>query len=215
VLAALVFLTVACSQAAAAQDDLQQARKLRAQGKLELALAFYESVIEKNKNSFEGNLGAGEVLDLNGDYRKARKYLTKAIAVAPVQSKAQALNAIAVSYAFSRDCRSASKYERQLYDLRMASQDRAGAAEVASQAGLVCQESGSQEEADQWFKLGPSGEKVEKDDAYALSVQAQSLEKSGKKNEAIALYRKILTINSHDVSTALARPLARKKLERE
>jgi tetratricopeptide (TPR) repeat protein len=209
VLAPLILLGVA-----GAQDDLQQARKLRAQGKEELALAFYESVLEKNKNSFEGNLGAGEVLDLNGEYRKARKYLLKAMAVAPAQSKAQALNALAVSYAFSRDCGNASKLERELYDLRMASQDSAGAAEIASQAGLVCQESGSQEEADKWYKLGPRSEKVGRDDAYALSVQAQSLEKSGKKDEAMTLYRKIMTINTHDVSTALARPLARKKLGR-
>jgi tetratricopeptide (TPR) repeat protein len=122
---------------------------------------------------------------------------------------------MAVSYAFSRDCKNASKFERELYDLHLASQDLRGAAEVASQAARICQESGAHEEADKWYKLGVGSEEVARDDAYALSVQAQSLEKSGKKEEAMTLYRKIMTINTHDISTALARPLARKKLERE
>jgi tetratricopeptide (TPR) repeat protein len=279
---------------AAGQDEILQARKLSADGKQGLALALYESVLEKTPDSYDANLGAGMVLDLEGQYAKARKYLRKALAVAPAQSKAQALTAMAVSYAFTRDCKDSSRYEKEVYDLRLSAQDWIGAAETADEAGRICLESASLDEAEKWYSTGhetalkkpdlPSAEtdlwalrwehaqariasrrgkpaeagqhaaavkvivdkgsnpaqavfylyltgylafyhgdyktasaeleKADQRDPFVLSLLAQALEKSGKKDKAVELYRKIMTINAHSPANAFARPVARKKLEK-
>jgi len=52
----------------------------------------------------------------------------------------------------------------------------------------------------------------ERQDVFVLSLLAQAYEKSGDKAQAIACYKKILTINLHNPTTAFARPLAEKKL---
>ncbi len=49
-------------------------------------------------------------------------------------------------------------------------------------------------------------------DPFILSLLAQSYEKSGDKEKAMELYRKILTMNIHNPTGAFARPLARKKV---
>ena len=147
----VVFL---CAATLTAQDQIQQARKLNAEGKQALALALYEEVLAKTPESYDANLGAGVVLDLDGQYAKARKYLTKAIAVAPEKSKPQALTAMAISYAFSGDCANSSRYEQQVLDLRVSAQDWNAAAEAANEAGRLCLESSSIDEAEKWYKTG-------------------------------------------------------------
>ena len=287
----VVFL---CAAALTAQDQIQQARKLNAEGKQALALALYEEVLAKTPESYDANLGAGVVLDLDGQYAKARKYLTKAIAVAPEKSKPQALTAMAISYAFSGDCANSSRYEQQVLDLRVSAQDWNAAAEVANEAGRLCLESSSIDEAEKWYKTGHEMalkkpdlsaaetdlwtlrwehaqariaarrgrhaqaeqhaaavkaivdkgtnpqqapfypylagyvafyagdyktaatelEQAEQRDPFILSLLAQSYEKTGNKDKAVELYRKIMTINIHNPTNAFARPLARKKLEK-
>jgi tetratricopeptide (TPR) repeat protein len=279
-----------CSIPALAQDQIQQARKLTAAGKPELALALYEEVLQKTPDSYEANLGAGMLLDLDGQYGKARKHLTKAIDVAAAQDKQPALRALAISYAFTGDCKNASKYEGQVFN----AQEFTAAAETADEAGRICLESGALSEAERWYKTGhetalkkPDLSAAEKDlwalrwehaqariaarrgqhaeavehtaavkaildqgatpgqttfypyltgyvafyagdykaavaelekadqrDPFILSLLAQSLEKSGKKDAANELYHKILNINSHNPNNAFARPLARKKLRK-
>lgn len=49
-------------------------------------------------------------------------------------------------------------------------------------------------------------------DPFVLALLAQAYEKTGKNAEAMELYRKILTINSHNPTGAYARPLAQKKV---
>jgi tetratricopeptide (TPR) repeat protein len=49
-------------------------------------------------------------------------------------------------------------------------------------------------------------------DPFVLALLAQSYEKTGKNAEAMELYKKILTINSHNPTGAYARPLAQKKV---
>ncbi len=284
-----------CAAAAAAQDQIEQARKLNAEGKQGLALTLYEEVLEKTPDSFEANLGAGVVLDLDGHYAKARKYLTKAIAVAPAQSKSRALTAIAISYAFTRDCRDSSRFEKEVYDRQVSAGAWANAAEVANEAGRLCLESGSLADAEKWYETGHETalknadlsvgdkdlwalrwehaqariaarrgqhalaeqhaaavkaildkgtnpaqapfypylagyvafyagdyqtaasefEKAGQRDPFILSLLAQSYEKTGRKPKAIDLYRKIMTINIHNPANAFARPLARKKLQKQ
>ena len=55
-------------------------------------------------------------------------------------------------------------------------------------------------------------QKADQKDPFILALLAQANEKSGNKDEAMKLYRQILTINSHNPTNAFARPLAKKKL---
>ena len=55
-------------------------------------------------------------------------------------------------------------------------------------------------------------QKADQKDPFILALLAQAYEKSGNKDEAMKLYRQILTINSHNPTNAFARPLAQKKL---
>jgi ribosomal protein S12 len=49
-------------------------------------------------------------------------------------------------------------------------------------------------------------------DAFVLSLIAQSHEKLGDSAAATEIYKKVMTITSHNPNSAFARPLARKKL---
>ncbi len=55
-------------------------------------------------------------------------------------------------------------------------------------------------------------QKADQKDPFILVLLAQAYEKDGNKDEAMKLYRQVLTINSHNPTNAFARPLARKKL---
>ena len=55
-------------------------------------------------------------------------------------------------------------------------------------------------------------QKADQKDPFILALLAQAYEKSGNQDEAMKLYRQILTINSHNPTNAFARPLAKKKL---
>ncbi len=55
-------------------------------------------------------------------------------------------------------------------------------------------------------------QKADQKDPFILVLLAQAYEKSGDKSEAMKYYHQVLTINSHNPTTAFARPLARKKL---
>lgn len=55
-------------------------------------------------------------------------------------------------------------------------------------------------------------QKANQKDPFILALLAQAYEKSGNKDEAMKLYRQILTINAHNPANAFARPLAKKKL---
>jgi Flp pilus assembly protein TadD len=50
------------------------------------------------------------------------------------------------------------------------------------------------------------------DDPFVLVLLAQALEKKGEKAKAEEHYRKILTINSHNIQNAFARPIAKRKV---
>jgi Flp pilus assembly protein TadD len=49
-------------------------------------------------------------------------------------------------------------------------------------------------------------------DPFILALEAQAYEKTGQKEKADDLYKKIMGINSHNPTNAFARPLARQKL---
>src|SRR5215472_12828741 len=55
-------------------------------------------------------------------------------------------------------------------------------------------------------------QKADQKDPFILVLLAQAYEKLGKQDEAMKLYRQIMTINAHSPTNAFARPLAKKKL---
>jgi len=60
--------------------------------------------------------------------------------------------------------------------------------------------------------LQKANDQFEGKDPFVLGLLAQAYEKSGDKAQAIAYYKKVLTINLHNPTNAFARPLAEKKL---
>lgn len=63
--------------------------------------------------------------------------------------------------------------------------------------------------------LNDASDKASGRDPFILALLAQAYEKTGKKDEAMELYRKIMTINIHNPTGAYARPIAKKALGRE
>jgi tetratricopeptide (TPR) repeat protein len=135
-------------------DLIKQARKLNNEGHQDQALALYAQVLQANPNSYEANLGAGTVLDLDGRYDEARRYLAKAIEVALPESKAQAARAMAFSYAFERKAADAARYEQPLYDEDIAGKNFFAAGEVANELARIYLESGDLDNAQKWYAMG-------------------------------------------------------------
>jgi len=137
-----------------AADLVQQGEKLSHEGKQDDALALYARVLDKDANSYEAHLAAGEALDLKGDYAAAREHLRKAIELAPADAKAQALRALAFSYAFQSDAFKASEPEMQVFNARLAKGDSVGAAETCNELARIYLESGDADHAFKWYKMG-------------------------------------------------------------
>lgn len=153
-----LFLTTAAfgqPQQPPADPAVREARALTNQGKLDEAMAAYRQMLDKSPDSFDANLGAGVVLDLQGKYDDARKHFTKAIDTAPSpQAKAQAMRSMAVSYAFAGDGKAAVKYEQPLYEQDLAVHEYNDAGEVADELARLLLESGDTAGAERWYRNG-------------------------------------------------------------
>lgn len=177
-----------------ADPAVREARTLTSQGKLDEALAAYRQILEKSPDSFDANMGAGVVLDLQGKYDQARKHLTKAIDTAPSpQAKAQAMRTMAVSYAFTGDGKAAIKYEQPLYDQDLIAKEYNDAGEVADELARILLESGDVEGAKHWYRNGhdaalkDSNLKQDANDLWAFrweSAQARIAARHGDHKEA-------------------------------
>jgi tetratricopeptide (TPR) repeat protein len=75
-------------------------------------------------------------------------------------------------------------------------------------AGYVAYYAGQQDEAIAELK------KANLNDPFILVLLAQALEKTGEKTAAQEYYQKILTINSHNIQNAFARPIAKRAVGR-
>ncbi len=135
-------------------DLVQRAQKLSHEGKQDEALALYDQVLDKNPDSYEAHLGAGVALDLQGEYAKAREHLSKAVEVAPPDSKQQAWRTMAFSYAFEGNAYKASESELQVFNARLAKQDSVGAAEACNELARIYLETGDPDHAYKWYKMG-------------------------------------------------------------
>jgi tetratricopeptide (TPR) repeat protein len=141
---------------AAPGDDLVKQGRQRVQdGQHEEALAIFRKALDATPRSFAAHLQAGVVLDLLGRYEEARKHFTQAIEVAPTpQNRVSAHRAMAMSYAFERNCAGATKHEAPLYEDYLKAGDFYMAGEIANELARVCLESGDLDAAEQWYRTG-------------------------------------------------------------
>ena len=137
-----------------ASNLVKQGQKLNSEGKQDDALALYRQALAIDPGSYEAHLASGIALDLKGNYTEAREQFTRAIDLAPVDSKQQALRAMAISYAFERKASEAAKFEQKVFDMRMSAQDFTGAAETADELARIYLESGDTANAYKWYETG-------------------------------------------------------------
>jgi tetratricopeptide (TPR) repeat protein len=135
-------------------DLVQRGQKLSHDGELDDALALYGQALAKSPDLYEAHLSAGMALDLKGEYMEAREHFTKAIEVAPADSKAQALRSMAVSYVFEDNIFKAAEFELQVFNMRLAEGDSVGAAEICTELGRIYLDSNDPDHAYKWYKLG-------------------------------------------------------------
>jgi tetratricopeptide (TPR) repeat protein len=134
-------------------DLVQQGQKLSRDGKQDQALALYRKALDKSPDLYEGHLASGVALDLQGQYAEAQEHFTKAIEVAPAESKAQALRSMAVSYTFEGNASKASEFELQVFNARLAKGDSVGAAEICTELARIYLETGDPDHAYKWYKM--------------------------------------------------------------
>jgi tetratricopeptide (TPR) repeat protein len=134
-----------------------EANRLKAQGRLDEALATYQRAAKLDSRSFDAHLGIGLVLDLQGNYAEARRELDKAIEAAPENARDQrdqALSSMAVSYAFEGDVDQARLYYEKLYDYQVSTQRLDKAASTANTIGRAYLDAGDTKNAAQWYQTG-------------------------------------------------------------
>lgn len=134
--------------------QIKQAQQLNSEGKYEEALAVLDQVLAVSPQDYEANLMSGIVLDMQGDFGKARGYLEKAVEVAPPARQVQALRTMAVSYAFQCDLPQVAKYEQQAFESQMNNQKFTDAAGTANELARIYLECSDVPEASKWYQTG-------------------------------------------------------------
>ena len=276
-------------------DQVREARRNVGQGNFDQAMSLYQQAQQANPQLMEAESGMGTVLDLEGKYDEARKHLANAIELAKPEQKIGALKLMAISYAFTNDCKNATKYEQQAFDQQMSQSppDYTAAAETANELARICIEAGDLAAAQKWYQTGHDTafkktdlsdadkdlwnfrwehaeariaarkknkaeaakhvaaakaildkgvidkaqqaffpyltgyvafytgdyktaitdlQQANQRDPFILVLLAQAYEKSGQKDQATDLYKKVLTMNIHNPTGAFARPLAKQKV---
>ena len=157
-LVAFVLAASAAAQQSASPGNnppLDEGQQKMRDGRHAEALAYYKKVLADTPNSYQANNQAGVALDLLGQYDEARKHFEKAIAAAPdAESKTRATRNMAMSYAFSRDCAGAAKYQGPLVDEAINAGKMTDAAGTANELARACLESGDIDSANNWYKKG-------------------------------------------------------------
>jgi Flp pilus assembly protein TadD len=138
----------------APSGPIAEANKLVNDGKHAEALAAYQKIAAAEPKNWDAHRGIGVVLDLQGKYAEARKHLQQAIDLAPDDSKPSAWRTMAMSYAFDRNAKEIERYQKQVFDYRMAKNDLQGSAEIANEAARMLLESGDINGAEKWYRLG-------------------------------------------------------------
>jgi len=143
------------AQPAPAQNPLiKEAQQLGTEGKLAEALALYRQALAADPKLVEAHLGAGRTLDLTGQYDDARRHFATAIELAGPTAKAQALTAMAVSYAFEARAADAAKFYEKVFADQIAAGNANGATGTANAMARVYLESGDLANAEKSYRTG-------------------------------------------------------------
>jgi tetratricopeptide (TPR) repeat protein len=134
--------------------EIKQAQQLNSDGKQDEALAILTKLLAGDPKNYDANLTAGMVLDLKGDYDKARKYLMQAIEVAPPDRRLQALRTMAVSYAFTCSLPQVRDYETQVVESQLAAAKNLDAAATYNELARIDLECGNTDSAAEWYQAG-------------------------------------------------------------
>jgi tetratricopeptide (TPR) repeat protein len=136
-------------------EFIRQGQQLMRDGKFDEALALYRQTLETSPDSLPANMAAGNVLDFMGQSKEGRKHFEKAIAVADTpERKAMAQRALAISYAYSGDCKKTVQYEQQVFDYYGTVKNFYQQGEIADEAARVCIDSGDLNAASHWYQVG-------------------------------------------------------------
>lgn len=135
-------------------SQLKQAQQLNREGKQAEALAVLTQMLASEPNSYEANISAGDVLDLMGDYDKARTYLKHAIEVAPSDRRVQSLRTMAVSYAFQCDMPKVLDFEKLAAETELNAQKFTDAAGTYNELARIYLECGDTASATKWYQTG-------------------------------------------------------------
>jgi tetratricopeptide (TPR) repeat protein len=156
-LANSIFFLASGFQAPEAQGPAAQQptkTKTRMQG-LEEDLASARAQIEKSPKLPEPYKLAGMTLDLMGRFPEARASFTRLIDLSKFgEPKAAAYRVMAISYAFSGDCKGAETWESLAFAALMGEEMFYDAAETATELGRICLESGDNDRALKWYRRG-------------------------------------------------------------
>ncbi len=142
---------------------VKEAQQLATEGKLAEALAVYRKALAAEPKLVDAHLGAGRTLDLTGQRDDARRHFATAIALAGPDATAQALTAMAVSYAFEAKAADAAKFYEKVFADRMAAGNPNGATGTANAMARVYLESGDLANAEKWYRTGYDTSKQIKD----------------------------------------------------
>lgn len=142
---------------------IKEAQQLVTDGKLPEALGVYRKAIEADPKLVDAHLGAGRTLDLTGQHADARRHFLTAIDLAGPTTKAQALTAMAVSYAFESKAADAATFYERVFAERMAAGNAGSATGTANAMARVYLESGDLANAEKWYRTGYETSKGIKD----------------------------------------------------
>jgi tetratricopeptide (TPR) repeat protein len=136
-------------------EFVKRALQLVHDGKPDAALDVYLYELKSSPGSLPANLGAGGILDWMGKGKDARKHFAKAIEAADTpERKALAQRAMAISYAFERNCAKAVEYEQQVFDFHVSTKNFFQQGEAADEGARICLDAGDLEAAEKWYKTG-------------------------------------------------------------
>ena len=136
-------------------DFVRRGQQLLREGKPDQALSLYETALKANPDSLPAHNAAGTLLDLVGKGDEARKHFQKAIDLAPNDAaKANAQRAMAMSWAFSGNCKETVRYEQMVMQYYAGTKDFYQQGEMADEAARVCIDNGDFDTAYQWYRTG-------------------------------------------------------------
>ncbi|MBA3297297.1 MAG: tetratricopeptide repeat protein [Acidobacteria bacterium] len=133
---------------------IKEAQQLGTDGKLPEALALYRKALAADPRFVDAHLGAGRTLDLTGQHIDARRHFATAIELAAPAAKAQALTAMAVSYAFEAKAADAATFYEKVFTERMAAGNASAATGTANAMARVYLEAGDLANAEKWYRTG-------------------------------------------------------------